>query len=77
MRSQRRHVTLALRLCVWDGSTCLMSRLEVTGQLMEVSSLLPWGCRDLTGHQAWWQAPLPVKPCHSQPESDLMDLFYC
>ena len=57
MRSQRRHVTLALRLCVWDGSTCLMSRLEVTGQLMEVSSLLPWGCRDLTGHQAWWQVP--------------------
>lgn len=40
--------TLVLWLCGQDGSTCPMLRLEMTGQLLGVSSLLLQGPRDLT-----------------------------
>lgn len=39
------------------------ARVEVGGQLAEVSFLLPpcWFWESDSGHQTWWQASLPTK----------------
>ena len=49
-------------VCLW-AHVCGSVGVEVRGQLVGVSSLvLQCGSRELNfGHQAWWQAPLPLE----------------
>lgn len=49
---------------IWWGSKCHPIPVKVRGQLPGTRSLLPpYGSPGMnSGHQAWWQSPLPTKP---------------